>query len=65
MIHNIKDVEHLCMHGMRASKTATSLNSFATKRVVNDPAGIYRDFLFNMRDKTGFFMLTSFKLCPT
>ena len=34
-----------------------ALNSFATKRVVNDPAGIYRDFLFNMRDKTGFLFL--------
>ena len=41
------------------------INSFATKRVVNDPAGIYRDFLFNMRDKTGFWILTSFKLCST
>ena len=40
-------------------------NSFATKRVVNDPAGIYRDFLFDKRDKTGFWILTSFKLCPT
>ena len=25
--------------------------------VVNDPAGIYRDFLLNMRDKTGFLCL--------
>ena len=40
-------------------------DSFATKRVVNDPAGIYRDFLFEMMDKTGFLIFTWLKLCLT